>query len=40
LPSGVYYYICKVNEIYLAGIKSRELKGFIELIRDKNKPNE
>lgn len=33
LPDGVYYYICRVNEIYLSGIKSRQLKGVIQLIR-------
>lgn len=33
LPEGVYYYVCVVNEIYLEGIKSRELTGFIQLIR-------
>lgn len=33
LPEGVYYYVCVVNEIYLEGIKSRELQGFIQLIR-------
>lgn len=28
---GVYYYICKVNEIRLSGIVPRELSGFIHL---------
>ncbi len=39
LPDGVYYYICRVNEIYLSGIKSRELKGFIQLIRKSGSVN-
>ncbi len=30
---GVYYYVCEVNEIYLAGVKPRVLKGFIHLLR-------
>lgn len=35
LPSGVYFYTCKVNEIYLNGIRQRELKpGTIQLIRN------
>ena len=40
LPDGVYYYTCIVNEIYLSGIKSRELSGTIQLMRDKDNPNE
>jgi gliding motility-associated-like protein len=32
-PDGVYYYICVVNEIRLAGIVPITLKGFIQLIR-------
>ncbi len=39
LPDGVYYYTCIVNEIYLSGIKSRELSGFVHLLRDKGNPN-
>jgi gliding motility-associated-like protein len=39
LPDGVYYYTCIVNEIYLSGIRSRELSGFIQLLRDKGSPN-
>ncbi len=35
-PDGVYYYICTVNEIRLAGIVPITLKGFIEIIRAKN----
>ena len=36
LPSGVYFYICKVNEIFLDGVRQRELKpGTIQLIRNK-----
>jgi gliding motility-associated-like protein len=34
LPDGVYYYICKVNEKSIAGIKSRTLKGVIQLVRN------
>ena len=35
LPSGVYFYTCKVNEIYLNGIRQRALKpGTIQLIRN------
>jgi len=33
LPEGVYYYICKVNEIFIDGDRARELKGHIQLIR-------
>ncbi|HEX5002956.1 MAG TPA: gliding motility-associated C-terminal domain-containing protein [Bacteroidia bacterium] len=34
LPEGVYFYICKVNEIYLDGIRQRVLKpGTIQLLR-------
>jgi gliding motility-associated-like protein len=32
-PDGVYYYICKVYEIRVTGIKTVPLKGYIELIR-------
>jgi gliding motility-associated-like protein len=32
-PAGVYYYVCVVNEIRLAGIVPVTLKGFIQLIR-------
>lgn len=32
---GVYYYVCEVNEIYLAGVRPRVLTGFIELLRAK-----
>jgi gliding motility-associated-like protein len=35
LPDGVYYYTCIVNEIFLAGVVSRNLKpGFIHLLKD------
>jgi gliding motility-associated-like protein len=33
LPEGVYFYICKVQERYLDGIRTRTLKGTIQLIR-------
>jgi len=32
-PDGVYFYVCVVNEIRLAGIVPITLKGFIEIIR-------
>ena len=37
--TGVYYYICTVNEIRLAGIVPHELKGFLHLISSGEKPN-
>jgi gliding motility-associated-like protein len=33
---GVYFYICRVNEIHVDGIKPHVLKGYIQLIQDKN----
>ena len=30
---GVYFYVCEVNEIRLAGIETRKLKGFVHLIQ-------
>ena len=30
---GVYYYVCTVNEIRLAGVVPRNLHGFIQLLR-------
>lgn len=32
---GVYFYVCTVNEKYLDGIRSRLLKGFVHLLRNK-----
>ena len=32
---GVYFYVCKVNEIHVTGIKPREITGFIQLFRNK-----
>lgn len=32
---GVYFYVCKVTEIYLDGKKPKVLKGFVQLIRNK-----
>jgi gliding motility-associated-like protein len=32
LPDGVYFYVCEVNEILLAGINKRILKGNIHII--------
>jgi gliding motility-associated-like protein len=37
-PSGTYYYVCTVNEIRLAGIVPRVLRGFIELLQEEAKP--
>jgi len=36
---GTYFYVCTVNEIRIDGIKPRILKGFIQLIKDKNTQN-
>ncbi len=36
---GAYFYICTVHEIRVEGIKPRMLKGFIQLLQQKNKPN-
>jgi len=30
--NGIYYFICDVNELYLAGIKTRTLKGWVQII--------
>ncbi|MEX2597232.1 MAG: gliding motility-associated C-terminal domain-containing protein [Salibacteraceae bacterium] len=38
LSSGVYFYICVVNEVRLQGIVSRELKGDLHLLREGEKP--
>jgi len=32
VSDGTYYYICKVNEIHYYGIKSRTLKGFVQVL--------
>jgi len=32
-PDGVYYYVCDVNEIYLVGIKTRVINGFVHVLR-------
>ena len=40
-PSGVYYYVCQVNEIRLTGIETRVLKGYVQLINQKEfSPNQ
>jgi len=31
---GVYYYICTVNEIRLAGVVPRDLHGYVQLLRN------
>jgi hypothetical protein len=36
---GAYFYICRVNEIHIDGIKPHVLKGYIQLIIDKNGPS-
>lgn len=33
LSEGVYYYVCTVNEIRLTGIVPREIRSFVQLIR-------
>jgi len=33
---GIYFYVCIVNEIRIDGFKPRVLKGFVQLIQDKN----
>jgi gliding motility-associated-like protein len=41
LPSGVYFYTCIVNEIYLGGIKPRKLReGTVQLLRGDSSPSE
>lgn len=32
VTDGTYYYICKVNELHYYGIKSRKLKGFVQVL--------
>ncbi|HXB39527.1 MAG TPA: gliding motility-associated C-terminal domain-containing protein [Bacteroidia bacterium] len=32
VSDGTYYYICKVNELHYYGIKSRTLKGFVQVL--------
>lgn len=39
LPDGVYYYTCIVNEVFLSGVKSRELTGFVQLLSNKGIPD-
>ncbi len=34
VPEGVYYYVCLVTEVRLAGLETRKLTGFIHLFRD------
>ncbi len=33
VSEGTYFYICQVNEIRVAGIKSRYLKGFLQILK-------
>lgn len=37
-PDGVYYYLCKINEIRLKGIISREISGYAHMYRQDNPP--
>ncbi len=32
VSDGTYYYICTVNEIHFYGIKTRKLKGFVQVL--------
>lgn len=32
VSDGTYYYICKVNELHYYGVKSRTLKGFVQIL--------
>jgi gliding motility-associated-like protein len=32
-PDGIYYYICEVYETYLDGIRNRNIRGTIQIIR-------
>lgn len=32
VSDGTYYYICKVNELHYYGIKTRKLKGFVQVL--------
>jgi len=34
LPAGVYYYVCKVNEIRLSGITTRSIKDHVYMLRE------
>lgn len=36
---ATYFYVCTVNEIRLEGVTPRVLKGFIQLLQQKNKPS-
>tara|TARA_B110000483_G_C18201878_1_gene545610 strand:+ start:954 stop:3638 length:2685 start_codon:yes stop_codon:yes gene_type:complete len=37
LPSGVYFYVCTVNEIRLTGIEPMELKGTVTIFNQKDR---
>ena len=39
-PEGVYFYVCKVREIRLAGLSIRKLKGVVHLMRTGEPTNE
>lgn len=36
LPEGVYYYVCTVNEIRLTGIVPREIRSYVQLLRQES----
>lgn len=39
-PEGVYFYVCQVREIRLAGLSTRKLKGVVHLMRTGEPTNE
>lgn len=39
VSDGTYFYVCTVNEIRIEGIKPRILKGFVQILQQKNKPS-
>jgi gliding motility-associated-like protein len=32
-PDGIYYYICEVYETYLDGVRKRNIRGTVQIIR-------
>jgi hypothetical protein len=34
VDEGVYYYVCRLDEISVYGLKPRTIKGYITLLRD------
>lgn len=39
VPSGVYYYVCDVFELRVLGVVQRQLKGFVQVINEKDGVN-